>query len=331
MAAAAAHHRQQAIPQNLMPTSALSSLFTPLTLGAFELAHRVVMSTPPRRRARAHGIPTALMALHHGQRASAGGLMIGEATAVRRDGLVEPDAPGLFSSEQANLWRQVTDAVHERGGIILAQLAQQGRGGAAALPAGAATLDLLIESFRDAAENASDAGFDGVELQAGEGGWIEQLLRSSPAPEEGAAAVVDLLQALGSVWGADRVGISLAASDGATHATLLPEVQRLGLAYLRLPGLAAPGGLYGGAVLGSGNAGAEQAAAALARRAVDAFAFELAFVANPDLPERLRRALPLAQHDPATLGHGGARGYTDYPGHSTGDTTGDTTGPSHGL
>ena len=309
-----------------MSPNALSPLFAPLTLGAFELTHRVVMSTPPRRRARAHGIPTALMALHHGQRASAGGLMIGEATAVRRDGLAEPDAPGLYSSEQANLWRQVTDAVHARGGIILAQLAQQAQGGASALPPGAATLDLLIESFRDAAENASDAGFDGVELQAGDGGWIEQMLRSSQAPEDGAAAVVDLLQALGGVWGADRVGISLAGSDGAALATLLPELQRLGLAYLRLPGLAAPGGLYAGAVLASGNASAEEAAAALAQGAVHAFAFELAFVANPDLPERLRLALPLAQHDPATLGHGGARGYTDYPGHGTGETTGASDG-----
>jgi N-ethylmaleimide reductase len=293
--------------KKFMSPSALYPLFTPLTLGAFELAHRVVMSTPPRHRARAHGIPTALMALHHGQRASGGGLMICEATAVRREGLAAADAPGLYTSEQANLWRQVTDAVHARGGIVLAQLAH------GALPAGSDTLDVLIASFRDAAENASDAGFDGVELQAADNSGVGRLLHGNAAPDEGAAAVVDLLQALVGVWGPERVGLSLAATPDTAQALLLPELQGLGIAYLRLPGLAPPGKLYRRAVLTSGNASAEQAAAAVAAGAADAVAFELAFVANPDLPERLRRGVLLAQHDPATLAHGGARGYTDYP------------------
>ena len=322
MDSAQAHHRTQVLLQNFMSPISRPQLFTPLTLGGFELAHRVVMSTPPRRRARALGIPTALMALHHGQRASAGGLMIGEPTAVRREGLTTPDSPGLYTCEQANLWRQVTDAVHARGGIILAQLAHDDV--ATARPAEAATLGLMIDCFRDAAESASDAGFDGVELQAGDGGWVGRLLRGSPVPDEGAAAVSDLLEALAGVWGAQRVGLSLAPTLSVAQTLLLPEVQGLGIAYLRLPGLVLPENadlvalrrVYSGAVLASGNASGELAAAAISGGDVDAVAFELAFVANPDLPERLRRGETLAPHDPATLASGGARGYTDYPGTS---------------
>jgi N-ethylmaleimide reductase len=311
--------------QNFMPPHSLSPLFMPLALGEFQLAHRVVMSTPPRRRARAHGVPTTLMALHHGQRASAGGLVISEATAVRREGLVDPQSPGLYTSEQANLWRPVTDAVHARGGIILAQLAHvadPSRGHSAAVwPAGSATLGLLIECFRDAAESASDAGFDGVELQAGDDGWVGQLLRDSAVPDDGAAAVADLLQVLAGVWGPQRVGLSLAPTLGAAQTLLLPQVQDLGIAYLRLPNLVLPGNtdlaalrqIYSGAVLASGNASSEWAATAVAQGDIDAFAFELAFVANPDLPERLRRAETLALHDAATLARGEARGYTNYP------------------
>jgi N-ethylmaleimide reductase len=309
--------------QNFMAPQSLSPLFTPLTLGEFQLAHRVVMSTPPRCRARAHGIPTALMALHHGQRASAGGLMISEATAVRREGLADPESPGLYTSEQANLWRPVTDAVHARGGIIVAQLTHAAPGGGAAVwPAGPASLGELIDCFRDAAESACDAGFDGVELHAADDGWVGQWLSACSTPDEGAAAVADLLQALTGVWGPQRVGLGLAATTDAAQTLLLPQVQDLGIAYLRLPGLALPGDAdlaalrrqYSGAVLASGNVSSEVAAAAVAQGDIDAVAFELAFVANPDLPDRLRCAQTLALHDPATLARGAARGYTDYPG-----------------
>ena len=303
-----------------MSPSPFAALFTPLTLGAFELAHRVVMSTPARHRARAVGIPTALMALHHGQRASAGGLVISEAAAVRREGLLSPEAPGLFTSEQANLWRPVTDAVHARGGIILAQLGH-GRAGSAA-PWPVPTLDAAVGSFRDAAENASDAGFDGVELQAGGGGWVEQLMHDGALPDEGAGAVADLVQALAAVWGGTRVGISLSAGLDDTRRQLLPELHRLGIAYLRLPALPGLGDLgalrlcFAGAVLAGAEpdtAQAVQAVQAVSDGDIAAAVFERGFVANPDLPERLRAGLPLARADADTLDHGGARGYTDYP------------------
>lgn len=302
-----------------MPTTSLSPLFNPLTLGELELGHRVVMSTPPRHRARPIGIPTALMALHHGQRASAGGLMIGEATEVHGESRTDTDSPGLYNSEQANLWRHVTDAVHARGGIIVAQLMHADV--AEAWPARTATLGLLLGSFRDAAERASDAGFDGVELHGCDNGWVGKLLRSDWIPNEAAAAVADLLQALIGVWAPGRVGLSLTPTLDAAKSLLLPELQNLNIAYLRLPGLVLPGSddlaslrrRYDGPLLASGNVSAELAATAVARGDVDAVAFELAFVSNPDLPERLRHREKLTPHDLATMEQGGAHGYTDYP------------------
>jgi N-ethylmaleimide reductase len=291
-----------------------SPLFTPVQLGAFDLAHRVVMATPARRRARPHGLPTALMALHHGQRASAGGLVIGEPTAVRLDPWADPHAPGLYACEQANLWRQVTDAVHGRGGTMLALLGCGETTHRAA--ADWLSLDGWLENFRDAAENAGDAGFDGVELHAGPGSDIDSLLRGPGADDEAAGAVVELLQALISVWGADRVGLQLAPQRPALQSLLLPHLQRLGLAYLRLPeraGLAALRGLYRGPLLAAGDAHGTEAAAAVARGELDAVVFDTGFIANPDLPERLRDGSALALPDAATLGQGGARGYTDYP------------------
>lgn len=298
-----------------MSPAPFAALFTPLTLGAFELAHRVVMSTPARHRARAAGIPTALMALHHGQRASAGGLVISEAIAVRREGLPSPEAPGLFTSEQANLWRPVTDAVHARGGIILAQLGH-GRAGDVH-PWAAPTLDTAVGSFRDAAENAGDAGFDGVELQAGGGGWVEQLMRDGALPDDGAGAVADLVQALAAVWGGTRVGISLAAGLDDTRRQLLHELHRLGIAYLRLPALPGLSDLralrlcFAGAVLAAAEPDAAQAAQAVAAGDVAAAVFERSFIANPDLPERLRAGLPLARADAGAPDPGGARGPFD--------------------
>jgi N-ethylmaleimide reductase len=297
----------------MSPTSLVPSpLFTPLQLGAFELAHRVVMATPLRRRARPQGLPTALMALHHGQRATAGGLVISEAAAVSHEALRDPSAPGLYCSEQANLWRHVTDAVHGRGGIMVAQLGS----GDGTPAADWRTLDVLLGSFRDAAEYAGDAGFDGVELQAGAGSDIDGRLRHSGSADEGAGALVELLQALTSVWGANRVGLQLAPHQPDLHGLLLPQLQCLGLAYLRLPGDAEPTAwrpLCGGKLVLDADGRSAVANAALACGEVDALAFEEAFVANPDLPERLRAGAALAMPDATTLGQGGARGYTDYP------------------
>ena len=97
----------------------MSNLFDPLELGAFKLANRIVMAPLTRARSDERGVPNPLMASYYAQRASAG-LIISEATGISREGLGWPNAPGLWSDEQAEGWKLVTDAVHRSGGRIVA-------------------------------------------------------------------------------------------------------------------------------------------------------------------------------------------------------------------
>ncbi|MEZ5931045.1 MAG: alkene reductase [Alphaproteobacteria bacterium] len=183
------------------------SLFSPYELGPISLANRVVMAPMTRSRA-LDNLPNALMADYYAQRASAG-LIITEGTAPSPNGLGYPRIPGLFSADQVEGWRQVTDRVHAAGGRIIAQLMHVGRiGHPLNLPAGAeilapsavaaagemftdqegmkahptpramteADIEQARGEFVEAATNAIAAGFDGVELHAANGYLLEQFL-----------------------------------------------------------------------------------------------------------------------------------------------------------
>jgi 2,4-dienoyl-CoA reductase-like NADH-dependent reductase (Old Yellow Enzyme family) len=105
----------------------MPTLFDPITIGDLTLKNRVIMA--PLTRARAIGggrVPNALMAKYYEQRASAG-LILSEATAVTPQGVGYADTPGLWSDEQVEGWKQVTAAVHAKGGVIFAQLWHVGR------------------------------------------------------------------------------------------------------------------------------------------------------------------------------------------------------------
>ncbi|OYU57405.1 MAG: alkene reductase, partial [Bradyrhizobium sp. PARBB1] len=101
-------------------------LSTSFQLGAFRLAHRVVM--PPLTRMRsANGVPSPLAATYYGQRATEGGLIIAEATQISQQGQGYPRTPGIYTEDQIAGWRTVVDAVKERGGVIFLQLWHVGR------------------------------------------------------------------------------------------------------------------------------------------------------------------------------------------------------------
>ncbi len=183
-------------------------LFTPYTLGAIPLANRVVMAPLTRNRAGAGFVPGDLIAEYYAQRASAG-LIISEATQVSQQGQGYQDTPGIYTRDQIDGWRKVTDAVHAKGGRIVLQLWHVGRishvdlqpnGGQPVAPSAiraetktfvnngfvdvseprALELDEIagiIDDFRQAAANAIAAGFDGVEVHAANGYLLEQFAK----------------------------------------------------------------------------------------------------------------------------------------------------------
>jgi len=178
-------------------------LFAPVQLGRLQLNHRVVMAPLTRMRAEQPGnVPGRLAVEYYGQRASAGGLIVSEATQIHPTGQGYPATPGLHTGEQVDGWRRVTDAVHAERGLIVAPLWHVGRisnpafqpgGGAPVapsairaagkgfLPSGETApyetpraleieeISRLVDAYRDGAKNALAAGFDGVEVHGANG------------------------------------------------------------------------------------------------------------------------------------------------------------------
>ncbi|WP_432565614.1 alkene reductase [Kineococcus sp. SYSU DK003] len=226
----------------------MTVLMKPLTLGALELPNRVIMAPLTRRRAGEGRVPTELMARYYAQRAGAG-LIISEATSVSPQGVGYLGTPGIWSAEQTEGWRQVTDAVHRRGGRMILQLWHVGRisdpellGGELPVAPSAVTaagrvrglrpkrpytrpralqtaeIAGIVEDFRRGALNAKVAGFDGVELHAANGYLIDQFLQDSTnhrtdryggSIENRARFLLEITDAVTGVWGPDRVGVHL--------------------------------------------------------------------------------------------------------------------------
>ncbi|MEI8155288.1 MAG: alkene reductase [Burkholderiales bacterium] len=188
----------------------MSRLFEPLVLGELQLANRIVMAPMTRNRAGADGVPGALMAEHYGQRAEAG-LIVAEGTWPSAAGQSYCRQPGIATSAHIAGWKQVTDAVHARGGLIVLQIMHGGRIGSHHIkPAGVATVapsalqaagevvtdsagmqayDLpqalstdevraVVHEYGQAALHAREAGFDGVELHGTSGYLPMQFLCS---------------------------------------------------------------------------------------------------------------------------------------------------------
>lgn len=347
----------------------MPSLFDPLRLGDLTLPNRVVMSPLTRCRAGARGVPSPLMIEYYRQRASAG-LILTEATVVTPGGVGYPDTPGIWSAEQVQGWKPVTQAVHEAGGRIFMQLWHVGRvshssllGGqlpvapSAIAPAGNVSLlrpptpyevpralaleDIpgVVEAFRQGALNAQAAGFDGVELHGANGYLIDQFLQDNSnvrtdayggTVENRARLLLEITDAVISVWGPGRVGVHL-APRGDSHsmgdsnrpvtfgyvARQLGE-RRIGFICARErrgegalgPALKAA---FGGVYVDNEGFTLDSAQRALAVGEADAIAFGKLFIANPDLPRRFALGAPLNEPQPSTFYGSGAQGYTDYP------------------
>jgi len=210
----------------------------------------------------------------------------------------------------------------------------------------------IIEEFRAGAERALRAGFDGVEIHGANGYLPDQFLQDGTNKrtdeyggpiENRARFLLEITQAAISVWGADRVGVRIAPSGtygsmsdsnpAATFGYVVTELDRLGIAYLhvvepRIKGIEeiakgqAPIAAqhlrqkFRRTLIAAGGFTGESAGAIIAAGNAELVAFGRHFISNPDLPERLRRNLPLNRYDRSTFYGGDGRGYIDYPTHA---------------
>ena len=227
----------------------MTDFSTPIQFGELKLKNRVVMAPLTRSRATVDRVPTPMMAEYYAQRASAG-LIISEATVISEEANGYEKTPGLFTDAQVEGWKLVTDAVHNKDGLIVAQLWHVGRvshpdllngetpvsasdvkqAGYVSLlrpkreyvvprPLEISEIQAITEQYKQSAIRAKAAGFDGVELHAANGYLIDQFLQSSTnkrtdlyggSVENRARFLLEVVDALIEVWGAGRVGVHLA-------------------------------------------------------------------------------------------------------------------------
>lgn len=343
-------------------------LFEPLKAGALTLPNRIIMAPLTRCRASEGRVPNALMVEYYTQR-SAFGMILTEATSVDAMGVGYPNTPGIWSQEQVVGWQQIVNGVHVNGGTILSQLWHVGRisdpvymdgkqpvSSSAVTPAGHVSLIRPEKSFveprplsideihevvlqyKRGAENALKAGFDGVEIHGANGYLIDQFLQDSTnkrddeyggSVENRMRFMMEVVDAVIAVWGADRVGMHLAPRGDAhdmgdsdlpgVFTKVAEELGKRGLAFIcaRENFDTPPLGptmkeAFGGVFIGNENFTAQSAREAITSGKVDAVAFGKLAIANPDLVARFKSGADLNAPDPSTFYGSGPKGYTDY-------------------
>lgn len=349
----------------------MAELSSPITLGDLQLKNRVIMAPLTRTRVADDLIPTQMMADYYAQRASAG-LIISEAIIVSQQAIGYANTPAMFSQAQIAGWKDVTDAVHAKDGLIMAQLWHVGRishpyfqngqkpvSASDVQPAGQLSLlrpkqdyvaprplsldeiQTTIADFKQMAINAKAAGFDGVELHAANGYLVDQFLQSSTnlrddqyggSVENRVRFLLDVVDVLIEVWGAGRVGVHLAprcdendmgdANPRETFGYAMQELGKRKIAFFFTREYLAEDSISehikqssnGVPYVANMGLSRQDAIDLLALGKADAVAFGKAYIANPDLYERLVQDAPLneVQLD-KMIGTDTAEGYIDYP------------------
>ncbi|AQZ95866.1 alkene reductase [Halopseudomonas phragmitis] len=370
-----------------------AALFTPIDMGRITLKNRIVLPPLTRQRSAQPGdIATDLMATYYRQRAGAG-FMVSEGTQIEPRGQGYAWTPGIYSQAQIDGWRKVTEAVHAEGGVIFAQLWHVGRVSHNALqPDGQApvapsaiqaqkvkafiqtgpgvgelvqpslprALELaeirdLVGQYAQAARNAIDAGFDGVEIHSANGYLVNQFISAHSNQRDDAYGgslenrlrfLREIVDAVAAAVGADRLGVRFTPLFTGTdqdrvyiglveedpHTTYIEAIKVLeaaGVAYVSIaeadwdnaPDL--PESFrrdvranFSGKILYAGRYTAERGERLIEAGLADLIAFGRPFIANPDLPERIANGWPLNPLDPATVYGGAEKGLTDYPTYS---------------
>ena len=347
-------------------------------MGNQVLKNSMAMAPMTRSRATIHGIVGKSTALYYTQRASAG-LIITEAINISKQATGSPLTPGIYTPEQITAWKEVTQAVHKNGGVIYAQLWHTGRVGHSLVRQGelpvapsaiaiegqqhftmegpkdyetprALTLeeiDQIIKDYTQAAINAIDAGFDGVELHAAFGYLPNQFLAESSnqrtdhyggSDENRNRFVLEVMQEMVKAIGRDQVAIRLSPTSTYNNIVhqhpveqftlLINELNKLPLAYIHLMNVPFPvdkfpqyptqvidafGKLTQHTVIANCGYTRETGEAELEKGIAKIISYGTLFLANPDLPRRFDLNAPLNKPDRATMYGGKDEGYIDYP------------------
>ena len=354
-------------------------LLEQIQLGNLTLKNKMVMSAMTRSRADINGIVGDLTVQYYTQRVSAG-LIFTEAIRISEQATGSPFTPGIYTKEQVEAWSKVTKAVHDNRGLIIAQLWHTGRAGHSVdrkgvLPLApsavaitgmkhytsqgirdyetpqALTIDeirKIVKDYGQAAKNAMDAGFDGVELHAANGYLPTQFLADSAnkrTDEYGGSIqnktrfVLEVMQELISAVGGNKVGIKISPfhpygnmildDPAGTYTYLIQELNKLDFAYVELmkrsPYFPSPshypeddeielfGKMIKQTVIANSGYDKASAEAELQKGIAKIISFGTLFLANPDLPKRFEQDAALNEPDRATMFGGEAQGYIDYP------------------
>ncbi|KAI1477256.1 FMN-linked oxidoreductase [Daldinia eschscholtzii] len=355
-----------------------SRLFQPLKVGNATLQHRLIMAPLTRYRANAEHVPLPFVKEYYEQRASVPGtLLITEGTFITKKAGGYRNVPGIWSKEQIAAWKNVTDAVHAKGSYIYLQLWGLGRTanpdvlkasgaelvGPSAIPYGEGkpiprelTIDeirSLVADYAQAARNAVEAGFDGVEIHGANGYLIDQFIQDvsnqrqdqyGGSIENRARFALEVASAIVEAIGAEKVGLRISPwstfqgmrmeNPVPQFTYLVQELKRLRLSYLHVvqsSGIDENTTLEAteriafvvdtwdntSPVLIAGGLRSDIAKKIADERFKDkevALVFGRYFISTPDLPFRIKKGLPLASYNRDTFYIPESKeGYIDYP------------------
>lgn len=353
-------------------------LLAPIEIGNLTLRNRIALAPMTRTRAQPDGTPTDLMAEYYAQRASAG-LVIVEATGVDHSAIAWMNMPGAYQESHLAGWKKVTEAVHAKGGTIFLQIWHPGRATHSLLihgqqpvapsairlensdthtPEGKKPYEVpraldveeipaIIAMFKQSAELAKAADFDGIEIHSANGYLLDQFLQSKTnhrtdayggSIEKRYRLLHEVVEAVSEVFPMHRIGVRLAPNgvfddmgspDYREQFTYVAQqLDTFGLAYLHVMDGLAFGfhklgepmklaefrALFNGVLMGNCGYTPETAEAAIEQGHADMIAFGRPYISNPDLVERIAGDLPLnPEADMSTwYSSSTAEGYTDF-------------------
>lgn len=354
------------------------NLLNRIKLGNLSLQNRMAMAPMTRSRADIMGVVNDLTVLYYTQRVGAG-LIITEGINVTLQAIGSPFTPGIYTAEQITAWKKVTEAIHAKGGKIVAQLWHTGRVGHSVdkhgvLPVAPSAIAIegqqhftsqgpkayetpraletsevkqIVQDYKQAATNAINAGFDGVELHSAFGYLPNQFLVESSnqrtdeyggSIENRSRFVLEVMKSMVEALGENKVGIKLSPSipfnsiidsnPTALYTYLITRLDKMPLAYVHLMNAMFPtdnlpqypkdvigtfGTLTKHLVMANGGYNRETGEKELEKGIAKIISYGALFLANPDLPRRFELNSSLNKPDHTTFYGGGEKGYTDYP------------------